>query len=251
MANDFTQFEAECKHNILAQSADNQFQGVSKDFMLSATKYQYSYNFRWMGIPIIQYPQDILAMQEIIWTVKPDLIIETGVARGGSVIFYASMLELLGGNGMVIGIDIDIRKHNQEAIEQHSMAKRIKLINGYSSDNKIVIEQLEQSIHENKSKRVLVALDSLHSHAHVLNELNLYSKFVTLDSYIVVFDTHIESLDISSKDRPWKKGDNPMTAVDEFLKNNSCFVQDKHIESKLMLTVAPGGYLKRIKESVT
>ena len=215
------------------------------DFMRETAAYRYSYNFTWLGRPIIQFPQDIIAMQEIIWQVKPDLIIETGIAHGGSLIFYASMLELLGNNGQVLGIDIDIREHNQVEIEKHPMFKRITMIEGSSVDEKIA-----KQVHDfaKDKKQVLVLLDSMHTHDHVLKELQLYSPLVTKGSYLVVFDTAIEDMpDDFFPDRPWGKGNNPKTAVWEFLKTNDRFVVDKEIENKLLITVAPDGYLKCIK----
>lgn len=211
-----------------------------------SVKYQYSYNFSWMGRPIIQYPQDILAMQELIWLVKPDLIIETGVAHGGSCIFYASMLELLGGAGQVVGIDIEIRHHNKVEIEKHPMYKRITLLEGSSISDEIIKKVYEIAQNYN---RVLVVLDSLHTHAHALRELELYSPLVKAGSYLVVFDTIIEDLpDDFYPDRPWGKGNNPKTAVWEFLKTNDRFEIDHSIDGKLLITVAPDGYLKCIKD---
>jgi len=207
---------------------------------------KYSYNFTWMGRPIIQYPQDMIAMQEIIWRVKPDLIIETGIAHGGSLIFYASMLELLGGDGQVLGIDIDIRKHNRDEIENHPMYKRITMIEGSSIEKGIV-----QHVHEfaKGKNKVLVCLDSMHTHNHVLKELKIYSPLITKDGYLVVFDTIVEDMpgDIFT-DRPWGRGNNPKTAVWEFMKTNDRFVVDKEIENKLLITVAPNGYLRCIKD---
>lgn len=185
-------------------------------------------------------------MQEIIWHVKPDLIIETGIAHGGSLIFYASMLELLGEEGKVLGIDIDIREHNRREIEKHPMFKRITMIEGSSVDER-VIEKVREFVQG--KKRVLVSLDSLHTHDHVLRELEAYSPLVTTGSYCVIFDTMVEDLpDESSANRPWGKGNNPKTAVWEFLKKNNRFVIDKEIENKLLITVAPDGYLKCVKD---
>jgi cephalosporin hydroxylase len=187
-----------------------------------------------------------MAMQEIIWTVKPDLIIETGIAHGGTLIFYASMLELLGGKGKVLGIDIDIREHNRREIEKHPMFKRIMVIEG-SSIEKSVIEKVRTYAHG--KKRVLVCLDSLHTQDHVLQELELYSPLVTRGSYCVVFDTIVEDLpDEYSADRPWGKGNNPKTAVRKFLEENDRFVIDKEIENKLLITVCPDGYLKCVRK---
>jgi cephalosporin hydroxylase len=212
-------------------------------FNIESNKAKYSYNFSWLGRPIIQYPQDIIAMQEIIWELKPDLIIETGIAHGGSLIFYASILELIG-KGEIIGIDIDIREHNKAKIEEHPLSKRIKMIQGSSIDPH-VIEKVKTIVSDKNV--VLVVLDSNHTHDHVLHELNLYSPFVTIGSYLVVFDTIVEDLpEDFYPDRPWNKGDNPMTAVNEFLKSNDKFVINKEIDNKLLISVAPNGYLKRI-----
>jgi cephalosporin hydroxylase len=188
----------------------------------------------------------MMAMQEIIWQVKPDLIIETGIAHGGSLIFYASMLELIGGESFVLGIDIDIRPHNREAIEEHPMAKRIKMIQGSSIDENIVEQVREFAAGK---KRILVTLDSNHTHEHVLQELNFYSPLVTKDSYLVVFDTAVEDMpeDFFSN-RPWSKGDNPKTAVQEFLETSDRFEIDNNIDHKILITVAPDGYLKCIKD---
>jgi cephalosporin hydroxylase len=183
-------------------------------------------------------------MQEIIWAIKPDLIIETGIAHGGSLIFYASILELIG-KGEVLGIDIDIREHNRLEIEKHPMYKRIKMIQG-SAISKEIIEQIEP--HAADKKTVMVCLDSNHTHDHVLKELELYSPFVTIGSYLIAFDTIVEDLPADLyKDRPWSVGDNPKTAVFEFLKKNTNFEIDHSIDNKLLISVAPEGYLKRIK----
>ncbi len=226
--------------------ADGTLQTLTKRWFRKASKYEYSYHFNWLGRPIIQFPQDIIAMQEIIWRVKPDLIIETGIAHGGSLIFYASMLELLNGNGEVLGIDIDIRKHNRKEIESHSMFKRITMIEGSSIDKGIAKQVWDFA---KEKKKVLVVLDSNHTHEHVLKELKLYSSLVAKDSYLIVFDTIIEDMpEKLFSDRTWSKGNNPKTAVWEFLKINNRFKIDKKIENKLLITVAPDGYLKCIKD---
>lgn len=239
-------FEKEKSENIKKLGLDTALQSSSKQWIAQSIKYKYSYNFTWMGRPIIQYPQDIMAMQEVIWNVKPDVIIETGIAHGGSLIFYASMLEMLGGDGHVLGIDIEIREHNRIAIERHSMFKRITMIQGSSTDEEMV-EKVYDFARGKKS--VLVALDSNHTHAHVLRELKLYSPLVTKGSYLVVFDTIIEDMPEGSfSDSPWGKGDNPKTAVQEFLKTNDRFIVDREFKEKLLITVAPDGYLRCIKE---
>jgi cephalosporin hydroxylase len=239
------EFKVEREQRIKSYSDNKPLLDAARKFMIASTPAKYSYNFTWMGRPIIQYPQDILAMQEIIWNVKPDLIIETGIAHGGSLIFYASMLELLGGDGQVLGIDIDIREHIRKEIEKHPMFKRIKMIQGSSIDKDIVNKA---STFARDKKCVLVVLDSNHTHDHVLKELQNYSPMVTKGSYLVVFDTIIEELpEKFYPDRPWDKGNNPKTAVFEFLTHNDRFVIDIDIEKKLLITVAPGGYLKCIK----
>jgi cephalosporin hydroxylase len=238
-------FIEERKQRILQNGMNKTLKKAANEFNVQSNKSQYSYNFSWMGRPIIQYPQDMIAMQEIIWEVKPDLIIETGIAHGGSLIYYASLLELIG-EGEVLGIDIDIREHNRKEIESHPMYKRIKMLQGSSISNEI-IDQVKNFAEGKKS--VLVCLDSNHTHEHVLSELNLYSSFVTLGSYIVAFDTIVEDLPEGyfSQKRPWGVSNNPKTAVEEFLKGNSDFAIDYSIDQKLLISVAPEGYLKKIK----
>jgi len=243
--NDADKFRAEVEDNIEGLKQDRDVQALSRVWLREITRHKYAYNFSWMGRPIIQFPQDMIAMQEIIWNVQPDLIIETGIAHGGSLIYYASLLEMLGGDGYVLGIDIDIRAHNREAIETHPMFKRIRMIEGSSVSDEVAAQVAK---HSRDRKSVLVVLDSNHTHEHVLNELELYAPHVTRDSYIVVFDTLIEDMpgDLA-QDRPWGIGNNPKTAVHEFLSGTDEFVVDSEIESKILITVAPGGYLKRVK----
>jgi cephalosporin hydroxylase len=222
---------------------------TAMDFLRETATYRYSYNFSWLGRPIIQYPQDIVAMQEIIWQVQPDLIIETGIAHGGSLIFYASMVELnaaCGGpkDAEVLGIDIEIRSHNRKAIEEHPMFRRISMIEG-SSIASDVIAQVNERVRGRE--RVLVCLDSHHTHQHVLAELEAYAPLTTIGSYCVVFDTVIEDMPADFfPDRPWGVGNNPKTAVREYLKTHPEFIIDKSIGHKLLITVATDGYLKRV-----
>ena len=238
------EFNKQKLSNIKKMVYDQPLKLLSLKFYKNFNKYNYQYNFSWLGRPFIQIPQDIVALQEIIWETKPDLIIETGIAHGGGLIFYASILELLG-KGEVLGIDIDIREHNRKEIEKHKMFKRIKMIEG-SSVSPETIEEVKKIV--KKHKKVMVCLDSLHTHRHVLEELNLYSKFVSRGSYLVVMDTIIEYMPKGFyKDRPWDKGNNPLTAVKKFLKNNKNFIIDKEIDNKLLITCAPNGFLKRIK----
>lgn len=240
-----TNFYREAQKNIHGRQNNFVVRDLSNAWIRETIPHKYSYHFTWLGRSIIQFPQDIIAMQEIIWQVKPDLIIETGIAHGGFLIFYASMLELIGGDGKALGVDIEIRDHNQEEIENHPMFKRITMIEGSSIDEEVVRQVYKFA----KQKTVLVALDSNHTHAHVLQELKLYSPLVTKGSYLVVFDTIIEDMpEHFFSDRPWGKGNNPKTAVQEFLKTNDRFVIDKEIEDKLLITASPGGYLKRIKD---
>lgn len=237
-------YEEECKKRIELQGENEKLLQVSNRFIEETIRSGYSYNFTWMGRPIIQYPQDMIAMQEIIWEVKPDLIIETGIAHGGSIIYYASILELIG-KGQVLGIDIDIREHNRAEIERHPMSKRINMLQG-SAISEDIIKQIKP--YAAGKNTVMVCLDSNHTHAHVLGELTLYSPFVTVGSYLVAFDTIVEDLPADLyKDRPWAVGDNPKTAVQEFLQGNDDFVINKEMDNKLLVSVAPGGYLKRIK----
>lgn len=239
------QFVEERERRINGNAENETLMAAAKQFNNASNSAQYSYNFSWMGRPIIQYPQDMIAMQEIIWDIKPDLIIETGIAHGGSLIYYASLLELVGA-GEVLGIDIDIREHNRKEIEKHQMFKRIKMISG-SSINEDTIEKVKA--HAEGKKKILVILDSNHTHDHVLKELELYSPFVSLSSYIVVFDTIVEDLPEGyfSQQRPWGIGNNPKTAVSEFLQKNNQFIIDESIDNKLLISVGPSGYLKRIK----
>ncbi len=244
MKNPILEFIEERKQRVNSNATNQALQNAANAFNVASNTAQYSYNFSWMGRPIIQYPQDMLAMQEIIWEIKPDLIIETGIAHGGSLIYYASLLELIG-DGEILGVDIDIRAHNKTEIEKHPMFKRIKMIEGSSVSSETISKVAE--IAKGK-KRVLVTLDSNHTHEHVLQELNLYAPFVTEGSYLVCFDTIVEDLPNDYlPGRAWSQGDNPKTAVWEFLKSNANFEIDKQIDNKLLISVAPDGYLKRVK----
>jgi cephalosporin hydroxylase len=251
-------FEAEVAKRIAAIATDTQLRDSATAFVRASLVPQYSYNFSWQGRPIIQYPQDVMAMQELLWAIRPDLVIETGIAHGGSLIFSASMLALLDmcdaieagekldpavSRRKVVGIDIDIRAHNRAAIEAHPMASRIQMIQG-SSIAADTIEQVQRVAAG--YPRVLVCLDSNHTHEHVLAELNAYAPLTSPGSYCVVFDTVVEDVPAAtSKDRPWGPGNNPKTAVWEYLKTHDEFEIDKTIENKLLITVAPDGYLRR------
>lgn len=239
------QFKQEVRSRIESYATDADFKELAIEWMTQSVLKKYVYNFTWLGRPIIQMPQDIVGLQEIIWQVNPDLIIETGIAHGGSLIFSASILELLGGNGKVLGVDIDIRQHNRQEIEQHSLFKRIEMIQGSSINDETAQEVYKIAAdYEN----IMVVLDSNHTHAHVKKELELYSSLVGIGSYLVVLDTFIEDLPPDAfPDRPWNIGNNSKTAVVEFLKENNNFEIDENIENKLLLTSAPSGFLKRIR----
>jgi len=255
--NDFRQ---QCSKEVAEQGNSDTLQSLTRQWVDESIKTNYSYHFEWLGRPIIQYPQDIVGMQQLLWRVQPDLIVETGIARGGSLIFYASILELIAQCGgpaeaKILGLDIDIRAHNKEAILAHPMSKRIEMIQGSSIDNAIAdrVKQRAKS-----AKKVMVCLDSNHTHDHVLEELRLYAPLVSLNSYVIVFDTVVEDLPSTLiKDRPWAKGNNPKTAVYEYLKEIESqkylaadgsklnLELDKQIEDQLLITVAPSGFLRR------
>lgn len=240
-------FEQERDERIAANGNNDALQAHAHAFMEASLAPKYSYNFSWLGRPIIQYPQDMVAMQEIIWTVQPELIIETGIAHGGSLVFYASMLELVasctGVQGSVLGVDIDIRAHNRAAIEAHPMFRRIRMLQGSSIDPDIVAQV--RSVAKDKA-RVLVVLDSNHTHDHVLAELEAYAPLTTVGSYCVVFDTVVEDMPKElSGDRPWGPGNNPKTAVLQFLRRHREFEVDRNLQNKLLITVAPEGYLRK------
>ena len=243
-------FAKEVTDRIAANGSDSELTASAQAFTRASIKRQYSYNFSWLGRPIIQYPQDMIAMQELIWSIQPDLIIETGIAHGGSLIMSASLLELnavCGGNpdASVLGIDIDIRSHNRAAIDAHPMSRRIRMIQGSS----IAPEVIAQVHAEAAGKpRVLVCLDSNHTHEHVLAELQAYAQLATLGSYCVVFDTIVEDVPATMyPDRPWGPGNNPKSAVFEYLKTHDEFMIDKGIDLQLMISMAPDGYLKRVR----
>jgi cephalosporin hydroxylase len=258
--NPATEFEQEVNENIKALGVNIADSRLSIDWIRETAPFKYSYNFTWLGRPIIQFPQDIMAMQELIWRIRPDLIIETGIAHGGSLVMSASMLAMLdmveaiegGGlmmdpkisNRKVLGIDIDIRSHNRVAMETHPMGSRIQMIEGSSIDPEVIGKVKKIAA---KYSRVMVCLDSNHTHDHVMAELQAYAPLTSVGSYCVVFDTVIEDLPKELfPDRPWGPGDNPKTAVWEFLKTHDEFVIDKNIDHKLLISVAPDGYLMKV-----
>lgn len=257
--NPYESFKSDSEVEIATIGNDSSLRRLTNEWMISVQPHKYSYHFEWQGRPIIQYPQDIVAMQELIWSVKPDLIIETGIAHGGSLVFYASMLALLDMSEAIIsdtvlnprepkrkvlGLDIDIRAHNRSAIEDHPMSSRIQMIQGSSIAPDIIAQVKEVAQGYN---RILVCLDSNHTHSHVLAELEAYAQLTSVGSYCVVFDTVIEDMPADMfPNRPWSPGNNPKTAVREYLKTHPEFEIDKSIQHKLLITVAPDGYLKRV-----
>lgn len=253
-------FQNEVKDRIASYERDEALKSDAAAFMRSSIASRYSYNFSWLGRPIIQYPQDIVAMQELIWSVKPDLIIETGIAHGGSLVFSASMLALLdmteaieagastldlrASRRKVIGIDIDIRAHNRAAIEAHPLSFRIEMIQG-SSIAPETIDQVKAAA--TGYSQIMVCLDSNHTHDHALAELVAYAPLTSVGNYCVVFDTVVEDMPAEMfPDRPWGPGNNPKTAVREYLKSHPEFVIDKALDDKLQISVAPEGFLKRV-----
>ncbi|MHC1753025.1 cephalosporin hydroxylase family protein [Humidesulfovibrio sp.] len=239
-------FRQERAERIRAMGGNKALKDSAQTFTEESTRAGYSYNFSWMGRPIIQYPQDMIALQEIIWDMRPDAVFETGIAHGGSLIYSASLLELLGGDGFVLGLDIDIRAHNRAAIEAHPMSRRIRMLQGSSVDDAMAANVRAELA---GCKNPLVVLDSNHTHEHVLRELELYSPLVRKGGWLVVFDTVVELMpDDFYPDRPWSVGDNPMTAVDAFLKTNDRFVIDEAMDAKLSVSMAPRGYLRCVKD---
>ena len=253
------QFDDERKKRLVAYAKDDPFKALSRQWLQQSMDKKYVYNYDWLGRPIIQYPQDMVAIQELVWTVRPDLIIETGIAHGGSLILSASMLAMLDmcdaiesgvsidprrSERKVIGVDIDIRPHNRAAIEAHPMASRIQMIQG-SSIAKDTVDQVHAAAQSYKN--VMVFLDSMHTHDHVLGELDAYAPLVSSSSYCVVFDTFVEDMPPQFfADRPWDVGNNPKTATRQWLKQHAEFSVDHDMESRLMVTVAPQGFLKRV-----
>lgn len=243
-------FDEEVRDRIADNGRNEALRQAARAFMHESIRAKYSYNFSWLGRPIIQYPQDIVAMQELIWALQPDLVIEAGIAHGGSLILWASLLELnsaCGGpkDGAVVGIDIDIRAHNRGAIEAHPLYRRITMIEGSSVDPAVVARVADRAA---ACERVMVCLDSNHTQAHVLAELEAYAPLTSVGSYCIVFDTVVEDLPAETfPDRPWGPGDNPRTAVDQYLRSHPEFEADRLIDDKLLVSASPSGYLRRIR----
>ncbi len=238
------QFENEREQRLIATAADKAMAGATLAWSEIAFSRGYTYNFEWMGRPVIQYPQDMIGLQEVIWNTQPDLIIETGVAHGGSLVMYAGLQLMMGiENAKTVGVEIDLRAHNRAAILAHPMAKHIEIIDGssVSEDTLLTVRAIAA-----RHKRVMVVLDSLHTHAHVLAELRAYSAFVTPGCYLVVQDTHVDELPAHLwANRPWKKGDSPLSAVEQFQLESNQFQNDVALETKLQITCARSGWLRR------
>lgn len=259
MDDPIAQFEAERERRRNEFSVDSVLLEHARRWVEQSMQRKYVYNFDWLGRPIIQYPEDMVAIQELIWRVRPDLVVETGIAHGGSLVLSASVLAMLDYSDAValgtvldpanpsrvtLGLDIDIRAHNRAAIEAHPLASRIEMIEGSSIDP-AVIEQVRNRAAGKRS--VMVLLDSNHTHAHVLGELNAYAGLVTTGSYCVVFDTFVEDMPRDFfPDRPWNPGNSPKSATVEFLKTHPEFEVDVSIDNKLLISVAPGGFLRRV-----
>jgi cephalosporin hydroxylase len=240
-------FEAEKRESSLALGADEAVFDAALDAFVAADRHRYTYLWSWMGVPIIQVPADVVATQEVIWAAKPDVIVETGVARGGSLIFSAAMLTLLG-RGRVIGVDVDIRAHNRDTIENHPMASKIMLIEG-SSIAAETLQAVKAAIPPGAA--VMVCLDSDHSRDHVLEELRAYGDLVTPGQYLIVSDTVLGRMTAeqtpTARSHVWLRGDEPLAAVEAYLAETDRFEVDPVVNGKLIFSSSPGGYLKRVK----
>jgi cephalosporin hydroxylase len=242
-------FENEVADNVRRVIQDHSLKLQSRQWLASASKYGYTYNFKWLGTTVVQLPADLICVQEIIWDYKPDLIVETGIARAGSASFYTSLLALLELNGHVqnaryVGIDVEIREHARVALSKEPILRKYATaIEGSSIDPEVV---KAVSIVASEHSRVIVVLDSSHTHSHVYSELRAYAALVPKGGYIVVFDTSIE-WDSEAKwgNRPWGPGDSPSTALDLFLKEYPNFVRDRELSDKGLISVIEGGVIRR------
>ena len=244
MTDDRAEFERQRREAAARMAADAELAADALALNAAADRHGWSYQWSWLGLPVIQLPPDIVALQEAIWEARPQLVIETGVARGGSLILYASILELIG-EGEVLGIDVDIRPHNRESIESHRLARRIRMLEGSSVDEAVVAEARRAA---SGVERVMVVLDSDHTHEHVLAELRAYAPLVTVGQFLVVADTFVEDLPPQEyRPRAWGPGNNPGTALRQWLSETDAFAPDPFLNAKLLLTASPGGYLRRVR----
>jgi cephalosporin hydroxylase len=244
MTNDRARFEEEKREAAARMAADEELAREALALNVAADRHDWSYQWSWLGLPVIQMPPDIVVLQEVIWETRPQLVIETGIARGGSLVLYASILELLG-EGEVLGIDVDIRAHNRGAIEAHPLAGRIRMIEGSSLDPDVVARARASAA---EAERVMVVLDSNHTHEHVLGELRAYGRLVTVGQFLVVADTFVEQIPAQEhRPREWGPGNNPATALRAWLDEVDGFEPDQFVNAKLLLTASPGGYLRRVR----
>jgi len=244
MADDRAEFERTKREAAARMAADDSLAAKALVLNAAADRHDWSYQWSWLGLPVIQIPPDIVALQEVIWETRPQLVIETGIARGGSLVLYASILELLG-EGEVLGIDVDIRGHNREAIETHPLARRIGMIEGSSLDEAVLAEARQAAA---AVERVMVVLDSDHRHEHVLAELRAYADLVSVGQFLVVADTFVENIPVQEhRRRTWGPGNNPATALSAWLDEADGFEPDPFVNAKLLLTASPGGYLRRVR----
>ncbi len=244
MTDDRAQFERERRDAAERMAADRQLAQAALEVNVAADEHDWSYQWSWLGLPVIQMPPDIVVMQEVVWETRPQLVIETGIARGGSLVLYASILQLIG-EGEVLGIDVDIRAHNREAIETHPLARRIRMVEGSSLDEAVLAEARRAA---DAVERVMVVLDSDHTHEHVLAELHAYGELVTVGQFLVVADTFVEDIPVQEhRRRPWGPGDNPATALRTWLDEAEGFEPDPFINAKLLLSASRGGYLRRMR----
>ena len=244
VADDRLQFEEQKRVDASEMAVDEPLKRKALEVVAESDRHNWSYQWSWMGVPIIQMPPDVIATQEVIWETRPQVVIETGIARGGSLILHASVLEVLG-EGRVIGIDIDIRDHNRQSIESHPLAKRITMFEGSSIDPDL-LARVKAEVAD--AERVMVILDSNHTHQHVLDELRLYAPLVTDGQFLIVADTVVEDIPAQEhRPRPWGPGNNPGTACTQFLEETDRFVRDPFVNDKLLITSSPGGYLRCVK----
>ncbi len=233
------------RETAVAASNDESLRKQSLDFIVDSDKYGYGYQWTWLGLPFIQMPQDMIVTQEIIWATKPDVIIETGIAWGGSVVFYASLLQLLG-KGEVVAVDLNLYDHVRDQIMSYPFSNRIHVYKGSSTDASIAAKM---KAHVKPGQKVMVLLDSNHSHQHVLDELRIYAPLVTKGQYLVVSDTICEDIPKQEhRPRPWGPGDNPKTALRAYMKETDRFEIDRYTNDKLLLTYSPDGYCRCIKD---
>ncbi|MGE5537897.1 MAG: cephalosporin hydroxylase family protein [Gemmatimonas sp.] len=245
VADDRAQFESDKRAHAAGMVGDRDLADRALDVLIRSDQHNWSYQWSWLGVPIIQMPPDVIAVQEVLWETRPDIVVETGVARGGSLILYASILELIG-KGRVVGIDIDIRPHNRDSIERHPLSRRIDLIEGSSIEG-ATLARLRKLIPRGAS--VMVILDSNHTHQHVLDELRLYGPLVTKGQFMIVADTVVERIPPQAhRPRPWGPGDNPATALDAYLKECARFERDAFMNAKLLISSSPGGYLRCVRD---